>query len=243
MKIASPIPVLLTLAVLVPLALGGCRVLRYPAEKTLPDPIPDPPADVIEQVEQAALAQQEAAQDSSRVAEAVALGQSLVGQAKVVLDGQSWRSDCSGFVRGVLGTVGLDVVGPEDQGESGTELFYRAIDRIGGIHEDDLPEPGDLVFFSDTYDRNSNGRLDDEFTHVGMVESVSDDGTVRFLHYIGGAIRIGRMNLLRAHVHADEETGNILNDFLRRRRRGDSAKVKYLASELWIGFGRITGNE
>jgi len=237
MRIATP----LTAMVLLPLALAGCRVLRYPAEKTLPDPIPEPTDDVRRQVEEEARLQQEASRESSLVEEAVALGQSLVGQAKVVLDGETWRADCSGFVRGVLATTGLDVVEPQDEGSSGTERFYRAIERRGGIHDDDVPEPGDLVFFSDTYDRNGNGRLDDAFTHVGMVESVTDEGTVRFLHYIGGAVRIGRMNLLRPHVHADEQTGSILNDFLRRRRRGDSAKVKYLASELWIGFGRISG--
>ena len=242
MTLASPRLASALLAALLPLVLGGCRVLRYPAESSLPDPIADPPDAVRQQVEDEARQQEEAQQESSMMSQAVTLGQSLVGQAKVVVDGQTWRSDCSGFVRGVLRTVGLDVVSPEDEGESGTELFYRAIERRGGLHEDDVPEPGDLVFFSDTYDRNSNGRLEDEFTHVGMVESVSDDGTIYFLHYIGGAVRIGRMNLLRAHVHADTETGSILNDYLRRRRRGDSAKVKYLASELWTGFGRITGD-
>ena len=242
MRIASPTPALLIVAVLLPLALGGCRVLRYPAENSLPDPIPDPPDDVRQQVEDEARQGEQAQGESSLVSKAVALGESLVGQAKVVVDGKTWRSDCSGFVRGVLTQVGLNVVEPQDEGESGTELFYRAIERRGGIHDEDIPEPGDLVFFSDTYDRNGNGRLDDDFTHVGMVESVSDDGTIYFLHYIGGAVRIGRMNLLRAHVHADTETGSILNDYLRRRRRGDSAKVKYLASELWTGFGRITGD-
>ena len=224
-------------------ALGGCRVLRYPSEAVLPDPIPDPPADVIAEVDARARDAADARAERSLADQAVAVGQSLVGQARVVLGGKSFNGDCSGFVRACLTHVGLDVVEPGDEGASGTEIFYRAIERRGGIHSDDLPQPGDLVFFSNTYDRNDNGKLDDDFTHVGLVESVSDLGTVHFLHYIGGAVRIGRLNLLRPHDDADSNSGTILNDFLRRRRIEDGPNVRYLASELWVGFGRITPDD
>ncbi len=224
-------------------ALGGCRVLRYPAEAYLPDPIPDPPEEVIAAVEALARDAADARAERTLVDQAVAVGQSLVGQAKVVLGGKTFTGDCSGFVRACLTHVGLDVVEAGDEGTSGTEIFYRAIERRGGIHTDDLPEPGDLVFFSNTYDRDKNGQLDDDFTHVGLVESVSDLGTVHFLHYIGGAVRIGRMNLLRPHDDADSNSGTILNDFLRRRRIEDGPNVRYLASELWVGFGRITPDD
>ncbi len=221
-------------------ALSGCRVVRYPAERFLPDPIPDPPADVIAEADARAQDAEEARATQSLVEKAVLAGQSLVGKAKVTFDGQTFNKDCSGFVRGVLTHVGVDVVEPGDEGASGTEIFYRAIERRGGIHTDDLPEPGDLVFFSNTYDRNGNGELDDEFSHVGLVESVTDVGTIHFLHYIGGAVRIGRMNLLRPDDDADSNSGTILNDFLRRRRLEDDPDVRYLASELWVGFGRLT---
>jgi len=234
----------LLLLALLPLTLsgvlGGCRVLRYPAESVLPDPIPDPPADVIAEAEARARDAEDARMERSLLDEAVAAGQSLVGQARVVLGERTYNKDCSGFVRACLTHVGLDVVEPGDEGDSGTEIFYRAIERRGGIHTDDLPETGDLVFFSNTFDRNANGQLDDNFTHVGLVESVSDLGTVHFIHYIGGAVRIGRMNLLRRHDDADSNSGTILNDFLRRRRLEDGPDVRYLASELWVGFGRIT---
>ena len=95
------------------------------------------------------------------------------------------------------------------------------------------------MFFSNTYDRNGNGALDDDFSHVGFVESVAEDGTVHFLHYVGGAVRIGRMNLLRPHDHVDSNSGTILNDFLRRRRASDADDVRYLTSELWVAFGRV----
>jgi hypothetical protein len=224
-------------------SLGGCRVMRYPSEAVLPDPIPDPPADVIAEVEALARDAAEARAERSLADQAVAVGQSLVGQAKVVLGGKTFNRDCSGFVRACLTHVGLDVVEAGDEGASGTEIFYRAIERRGGIHDEDLPQPGDLVFFSNTYDRNDNGELDDDFTHVGLVESVSDLGTIHFLHYIGGAVRIGRMNLLRPHDDADSNSGTILNDFLRRRRLEDSPGVRYLTSELWAGFGRITPSD
>ena len=231
---------LLLVLLVMPIALGACRVMRYPAEKSLPRPIPDASPELVEEMEEEARQAEEAHQERSKVAQAVAVGQSLVGKARVVLDEKTWPSDCSGFVRACLAQVGLNLVTSEDRGASGTEIFYCAIERRGGIHTDDTPAVGDLVFFSNTYDRNGNKRLDDEFTHMGLVESVGEDGTVHFLHYIGKAVRIGRINLLRPHVHADDETGTILNDFLRRRRQGDGDKVRYLASELWVAFGRIT---
>ena len=234
----SLLPALLSLTLIG--ALSGCRVTRYPAERFLPDPIPDPPEDVIAEADARAQDAEDTRVAQSMVEQAILAGQTLVGQAKVVFGDQTFSKDCSGFVRGVLTHVGLEVVAPGDEGASGTEIFYRAIERRGGIHTDDLPDPGDLVFFSNTYDRNGNGELDDTFTHVGLVESVTDVGTVHFLHYIGGAVRIGRMNLLRPRDDADSNSGTILNDFLRRRRLEDGPDTRYLASELWLGFGRLT---
>jgi peptidoglycan DL-endopeptidase CwlO len=219
--------------------LPGCRVMKYPAERFLPDPIPDPPEDVLAQVADDEARRQWAREQRDLLAGVVDLGRALVGKAEVVLDGTTWPSDCSGFVRGCFNQMGIVIASPADRGTSGTEIFYRAMARTSGLHTGELPEPGELVFFSNTYDRNANGELDDTFSHVGFVESVAEDGTVHFLHYVGGAVRIGRMNLLRPHDHVDSNSGTILNDFLRRRRAGDADDVRYLTSELWVAFGRV----
>ncbi len=231
--------------------LAGCKVIRYPAERVLPRPIPDPPAELVEELageeEQREEEQQEeqAVERTVRAAveRVIEIGRKMVGQREVTIEGQSHRADCSGFVTACFDHAGLDLIEPGDAGTSGTEILYRALQRVDGVHEDEIPEPGDLVFFSNTHDRNRNGRVDDDFTHVGFVESVGEDGTVHFLHFVSGAVRIGRMNLLHPNARVNEETGAIWNDPLRRRRKDDSSKVRYLTSQLWIGFGRVGGDD
>ncbi len=233
------------------IGLAGCKVVRYPAERVLPRPIPDPPPELVaeltgqeEQRDQEAAAE-EAVERTVRAAveQVLDIGRKLVGQREVSIDGQRHRADCSGFVIACFEHAGMRIIGAEDKGTSGTEILYRALDRVGGLHTDDIPEPGDLAFFSNTHDRNGNGRLDDDFSHVGFVESVSEDGTIHFLHFVSGAVRIGRMNLLHPTQRVDEVSGTIWNDPLRRRRKDDGPKVRYLTAELWIGFGRAGGDD
>ncbi len=233
------------------LGLAGCKVIRYPAERVLPRPIPEPSAELIEELAGEEQQREEEQQEEQAVERTVRtavdrvleIGRAMVGQREVTIDGQSHRADCSGFVQACFTAGGLTLTESGDAGTSGTEILYNALRRTGGLHEGEIPEPGDLVFFSNTYDRNHNGRLDDDFTHVGFVESVGGDGTVHFLHFVSGAVRIGRMNLLHPNDRVDEGSGTIWNDPLRRRRKDDSAKVRYLTSQLWIGFGRIGGDD
>jgi hypothetical protein len=231
--------------------LAGCKVIRYPAERVLPRPIPAPSAELIEELAGEEQQREEAQQEEQAVERTVRaavervleIGRKMVGQREVAIDGQNHRADCSGFVRACFDAAGLTLTQAGDTGTSGTEILYNALRRAGGLHEGEIPDPGDLVFFSNTYDRNHNGRLDDDFTHVGFVESVGEDGTVHFLHFVSGAVRIGRMNLLHPNDRVDEGSGAIWNDPLRRRRKDDSAKVRYLTSQLWIGFGTVGGDD
>jgi surface antigen len=155
----------------------------------------------------------------------------VVAAAKYYLDHsmRGFRDDCSGFVMAVYAKVGRPVAG-------NTASFYSQAKEAGALHHRKLPRPGDLAFFDDTYDRNHNGRLDDELSHVAIVIEVKDDGTVVMAH--GGTSR-GRttlqMNLQHPEVrHA--EGGVVYNDWLRVKRDSDPAGTRYLAGELWSGF-------
>ncbi len=233
------LPILITLTLVLPAV--GCRVARYPAENSLPDPVPDPPTEVEAEVK--ALWAESAASTAlkGKLERVVEAGRSLIGKAEVVLDEVKYRGDCSGFVEGCFASVGVVFEDGSGRLVSGSEAIFRALSSQGVVHHDDIPIPGDLVFFSNTYDRDHDGKVDDHYTHVGFVDSVAEDGTVRFLHYIGGASRIGRMNRVHPEVHADPETGAIWNDFLRRRHSDDGEDVHYLAAELFAGFGRVPG--
>ena len=154
---------------------------------------------------------------------------SLEGERSVVVDGETWRADCSGFVAACYGDE-ADLTDPDLATPSVAETMWKTLVRRDQIVS--RPRPGDLVFFDDTYDRNGNGARDDPLSHVGLVESVADDGTVAFLHFGSGRVKRDVLNMHDpdAHVTAD---GATWNSFLRRGRRG-----KRLAGQLLRGFAR-----
>jgi len=143
-----------------------------------------------------------------------------------------FRNDCSGYVMASFDRAGIPL-----QGNS-RSLWADAKDR-GQIHHDKRPQPGDIAFFDNTYDRNGNGRRDDSLTHVAVVIEVLDDGTILLGH--GGTSKGRaelRMNLIHPTVRRTED-GQILNDYLRARRKGEPENGKYLAGQLLRGFARV----
>jgi probable lipoprotein NlpC len=154
--------------------------------------------------------------------------------------GQRFGSDCSGFVEAVYAAEGLLLrdlmarVAPEERG--GVKAAWdaaRVHGRVFGPPE--WPAPGDLVFWHDTYDRNRNGRADDRFTHLGIVEYVQD-GTVYFLHRGGRGVTRGVMTPDRPYEATDAD-GRPLNSPL--RALSHPVKDGGLAGALLAGYGRI----
>ena len=175
----------------------------------------------------------------------------LVSHRRVkVGNGPAVRVDCSGFVRAVFRSIGLDVFAQgspavRQRHGNGVGLLLWFNESHGAFWPREgpaegyavTPLPGDIVYFHDTYDRNRNRRYDDRFTHVGLVESVSGDGTVTFLHAAGHVVRRERMNLRRPHVA--REGGEVVNHPVRYRTRWERPGDPRLASELFAGFGRL----
>ncbi len=154
--------------------------------------------------------------------------------------GQRFGSDCSGFVEAVYAAEGIMLRGlmqraapDERSGVAAAWEAARAHGRVFGA--DEWPAPGDLVFWHDTYDRNRNGRTDDRFTHLGIVEYV-EDGTVYFLHRGGRGVARGVMTPGRRGEGSDPG-GRRLNSPL--RATSHPRKDGGLAGELLAGYGRI----
>jgi NlpC/P60 family len=153
---------------------------------------------------------------------------SLVGTKSLKQITRAVHDDCSGFVKLVYESEGVPLADlpPTD---SAVRALYRKSRATGALRK--RAEPGDLVFFRDTYDRNHDGLRNDGLTHVGIVESVEDDGTIVFVHR-------GRAGIVRAHMNAlrprsARGDGKPINDVLRRPTRTTRA---YLAGELFAGF-------
>ncbi len=127
-----------------------------------------------------------------------------------------------------------------DPKANGVRLIHNHISRHGKIHQGPAVRPGDLVFFDNTWDYNSDGIINDPLTHVGIVERQEPDGTVVFISRVAGAIERYRMNLALPQVHKTEQ-GRILNDYIRRKDTGDQPDTGYLTGELFASFGSRAG--
>ena len=159
------------------------------------------------------------------------LGDEVAKAASYYLKNETtgFRNDCSGFVCASLDRAGLQLTGS-------TRSMWDRAKAEGATHRRKLPEPGDLAFFDNTYDRNKNGRFDDPLSHIAVVVDVEPDGTIYMAHDGTGRGRSTlTMNLNQPDLRATED-GKVLNDWLRRKRPGDPPSARYLAGELWRGF-------
>lgn len=164
-----------------------------------------------------------AAHDGMQVAIAAS---GMVGKGKLVVNGRTYRYDCSGLVSAAYARAGRQLDG------SSEDLYNLAKDE-GVLHKKKTPQPGDVAFFDDTWDRNGNGRRDDDLTHVAVVEKIEPDGTIILIHKGSkGVVRI-RMNLHDPDVERNEQ-GVVLNDGL---RSGKDDGGDRLTGELWKAFG------
>lgn len=140
--------------------------------------------------------------------------------------GRPWADDCSGFVLAAWREAGLR---PRlSAARSRSESLKRASRPV------DSPRPGDLAFFHHTYDRDRDGRANDPYTHVALVEAVDGDA-VTLLHRGSRGIERVRMDLTRPSDPA-------ANDPVRARRRGEPRALRVLAGELFAGFGALPGS-
>lgn len=159
------------------------------------------------------------------------------------VEGKRYNADCSGYVEAVYASNGLPfrdrLFGlPRTEGGA-VALIHALIQSTGFLHRDTaLVLPGDLIFWDNTYDRNRNGKVDDPLTHIGIVERVDSDGTVHYLHRGSRGVAIGYLNVGHTDRQRDE-AGKSLNSWVRHRRSGDPPGTRYLASQLFVAFGRF----
>jgi hypothetical protein len=116
---------------------------------------------------------------------------------------------------------------------------YRYVSENGTVYHDPRPAVGDLAFFHNTFDANSDRRPNDWYTHVGIVESVDDANTVTVLSFVDGSVSRLTLNLERPADAMDGRTA--LNSTLRQPTRADAEHTQYLAGELFAGFGSLLG--
>jgi hypothetical protein len=168
----------------------------------------------------------------------------LLGQkpdAKVTVAGRAFTLDCIGTVSAAWWGAGYDLQRDFAKYEgNGVGRLYLSMKDWGVLHELRAPKPGDVIFWENTYDRNENGKLDDDgLTHAGLVIEVEADGTVHYLHesYSRGVV-IAYFNLLHP-TEPKSPDGKIWNSpmYLGSNYGKADNPPHWLSGDLWSGFG------
>lgn len=150
--------------------------------------------------------------------------QQIVESARRWLERKARAHDCSSFVRAVLGEAGVEVPVEYAEGDTGSRALFRSSQPVRE------PRPGDIAVFHNTWDRNRNGRLDDPFSHIAVVEQV-EAGRVTLIHRGGSGVSRLKMNLQRPFDRSE-------NGVLRPAGRHPMAR----AGELFGGFGSLVAD-
>lgn len=166
---------------------------------------------------------------------AVELAQRLVGKKAIVLGGKKYRDDCTGLVHGIYAQFGVNLLGGGEPGDNGVTAIWRYAAAHGRLFDGGRPVAGDLAFFKETYDLNRDGRVNDGLTHIGLVEKVSEDGTVTVIHRVARGVVRYKMNL-QYKDSAVDSAGRAVNDYL--RVAGAQARPQ-LTSQLFAGYATL----
>jgi cell wall-associated NlpC family hydrolase len=166
----------------------------------------------------------------------ISLARKFLGQTSIQVGRKKYPADCTGFVRALFDPLGINLMANARRGDNGVQAIYRYAQAHGEVYMRRAPEPGDLVFFRETYDRNRDGRQNDGLTHVGLVDGVSDDGTVSVIHRVKRGVVRYRMNLQHADIHIDPRTRQTLNDYI---KTGSGNTRAILTGQLFAAYGAV----
>lgn len=165
---------------------------------------------------------------------------SMLGADRLVVRGVEFAMDCSGFVRAVYYYAGIDLTAEFSKYTgNGVTRIYKTLQARGLLSDTTHPSPGDVIFWDNTYDRNSDGKWNDELTHVGIVMNIDDDGSIQYAHmnYRKGII-VEHMNLVRRDVHTENVNGRTVIVNSPMRMKGQVTRPEWLSGQLHRVFGR-----
>jgi len=220
---SPPRTLLLALALLA----AGCAGAGHAARgKPLPPPAQDRPANRNPYAAPAPgsasarrSVQARAVPHDQAVHRAVEAADSLVGSREVVLDGVRYGDGCAAVARAALSKGGAPLPAGADRPASILELA-----RARGAFRRAHPAAGDLVFLAD--------RPGGPAEHVGVVESVSPEGTALVVHRTERGV--ARLHLNPAHAWKTRaESGRALNDLV------VVGGGKVTAGRLVVGFATL----
>ncbi len=151
---------------------------------------------------------------------------------RVDVDDSQRASTAAAYAHAVLSVNDVEL--PDEARESIPEL-YRQCRAAGGLYHSNQPNVGDLVFFHNTYDANQDGRNNDWYTLVGIIEGGNSRGGVDFLAFHEGRVQ-------RLQINLDAVGDRASNSRLRQESAEDPPFTQYLSGQLFAGYCDILGD-
>ncbi|MBN2510008.1 MAG: CHAP domain-containing protein [Spirochaetales bacterium] len=158
------------------------------------------------------------------------------GSKSLNVRGRSFTFDCTGVVLACYYYAGIDLtLAFPDYTGNGVSRIYNYLKDNRLTYTTQSPEPGDIIFWDNTYDRNADGKENDPLTHMGMVVHTDGEGQISYIHanYRKGIV-FEQMNLTRPDVYM--EGTRIINSPM--RMKGQKPSPRWLSSHLVKSFGR-----
>ena len=170
----------------------------------------------------------------------VEAAEELLRTQRFVVAGYRYNNDCTGTILAIYAMAGIRLVDlfPSYAGGGVQRLHGIAVDH-DLLYHSELPQPGDLIFWDNTYDRAGDKQWNDKLTHVGLVLSVDSNGTVEFIHYdyVQGAVKAW-MNLTDPDTHIGAD-GVVVNSPMRMRSHRYLNPDEWLSSHLYRELGAM----
>lgn len=164
---------------------------------------------------------------------------SLVGRRSLVVGGERFSADCTGTVLAAYYAAGIDLRDHFSRFTgNGVTRLYKMGEHYNLMHAPRQPQPGDVIFWDNTYDRNRDGRFNDPLTHNGVVVEVKPNGQIEYVHYnYARGVVVEKLNLNRPDTH--EDRGTLVNSPMRMRRDRHIKPDAWLASHLFRAFAGL----
>lgn len=139
------------------------------------------------------------------------------------------------FVSSVYGMNGINLP------NASPAAIYKTCKAQEKVYFGTRPKVGDVVFFHNTFDANGDGRNNDWYTHVGMVQAISGEATAEVVAWKDGKTTVHKVNLERPEV--SEAAGETLNSRLRVPGNDDAPFTQYYSGQLFAGFCGVLGEK
>lgn len=164
----------------------------------------------------------------------------VLGKTSLEVDGRHFNYDCSGTILAIYAYAGINLGRRFSRYTGGgVTRIYKIMRANKLLYTAYYPEPGDIIFWDNTYDENGDGKWDDELTHAGMVVGVSPNGEISYIHqnYAKGIV-IERMNLLYPNIYTRliDNVKVVVNSPM--RMRGSPPGPDWLSGQLIRSLGK-----